>query len=101
MMFGFNNSANGGMAYDDPTDVDTEVRILRSDLLALQVIKQLNLDKRPEFGGSGSVSTNSLGLTTDSLQLDSAATSRLLSGFQVQPDGVGHSRHAHYRDPLS
>ena len=46
-------SANGGGAdYYDPTDLDTEVRILKSDLLALQVIKQLNLDKQPEFGGS-------------------------------------------------
>ena len=45
--------ANGSEDYYDPTDLDTEVRILRSDLLALQVIKQLNLDKLPEFGGHG------------------------------------------------
>jgi hypothetical protein len=37
--------------YYDPADLDTEVRILQSDLMALQVIRQLNLDKRPEFGG--------------------------------------------------
>src|ERR1039458_10248987 len=37
--------------YYDQSDMDTEVRILQSDLLALQVIRQLNLDKRPEFGG--------------------------------------------------
>src|ERR1700730_3389167 len=37
--------------YYDPSDLDTEVRILQSDLMALQVIRQLNIDKRPEFGG--------------------------------------------------
>jgi len=103
MMLGFNNSANGGMAYDDSTDVDTEVRILRSDLLALQVIKQLNLDKRPEFGGSANAPTNSLGLTTDSLQLDSAATSRLLSGFKsnLRVSAIPDTRiiDIHYRSP--
>src|SRR5712671_7971518 len=36
------------MDYYDPTDLDTEVRILQSDLLALQVIRQLNLDKRTD-----------------------------------------------------
>ncbi|HEY1272933.1 MAG TPA: polysaccharide biosynthesis tyrosine autokinase [Terriglobales bacterium] len=64
--------------YYDPADLDTEVQILRSDLLALQVIKQLNLDKRPEFGGDGVIPpANALG-QTDSLQLDSPRTSALL-----------------------
>src|SRR5271170_20936 len=35
----------------EQSDLDTEVRILQSDLMALQVIRTLNLDKRPEFGG--------------------------------------------------
>src|SRR5258708_14459896 len=38
------------MDYYDPADLDTEVRILQSDLLALQVIRQLNLDKRSTDG---------------------------------------------------
>src|SRR5271157_5124117 len=42
--------SSGGVDYYDPTDLDTEVRILKSDLLALQVIRQLNLDRQPEFG---------------------------------------------------
>src|SRR5689334_15415901 len=50
------DSTNSGTDYYDPTDLDTEVRILRSDLLALQVIKQLNLDRMPEFGGHGAPS---------------------------------------------
>src|ERR1039457_1584677 len=40
--------------YYDQADLDTEVRILQSDLMALQVIRQLNLDKRPEIGGNRS-----------------------------------------------
>ena len=50
----FKDSPNGGGDYSDPTDMDTEVTILQSDLLALQVIKALNLDKMPEFGGRAS-----------------------------------------------
>jgi exopolysaccharide transport family protein len=75
-------SGNGGVDYYDPTDLDTEVRILRSDLLALQVIKQLNLDKRAEFGGNGQPSSSGLGLTTDVLQPDSARISSLLGSFK-------------------
>ena len=74
--------SGGGVAldYNDPTDLDTEVRILQSDLLALQVIKQLNLDKRPEFGGRpDSVSAN---LAPDTLQSDTARTSAILGGFK-------------------
>src|SRR2546426_404938 len=75
------DSANGAIDYD-PSDLDTEVSILRSDLLALQVIKQLNLDKRPEFGGSGDTQPSSLELTTDALQPDSASTSEWLAAFK-------------------
>jgi polysaccharide biosynthesis transport protein len=75
-----NNS--GGADFYDPTDLDTEVRILRSDLLALQVIKALNLDKQPEIGGSSDVDSNSLSLTTDALQPDSEKTSGLLAVFK-------------------
>jgi polysaccharide biosynthesis transport protein len=68
--------------YYDPTDLDTEVKILRSDLLALQVIKQLNLDKRAEFGGSGEMpSPNSLALKTNQLDSNSARISGLLGAF--------------------
>jgi succinoglycan biosynthesis transport protein ExoP len=77
------DSANGGGSdYYDPTDLDTEVRILKSDLLALQVIKQLNLDKQPEFGGGEETPSDSLSLTTDALQPDSEKTTALLAGFK-------------------
>jgi succinoglycan biosynthesis transport protein ExoP len=79
----FRDSNNAGMDYYDPTDLDTEVRILRSDLLALQVIRQLNLDQRPQFGGSGRTPTpGTLGLTTDVLQPDAPQTTEALDAFK-------------------
>ena len=74
--------AGSSVDYYDPTDLDTEVRILKSDLLALQVIKQLNLDKNPEVGGGEETPSNSLSLTTDALQPDSEKTTALLAGFK-------------------
>ncbi len=74
--------SNGSSTDYDPTDLDTEVRILKSDLLALQVIKSLNLDKQPEFGGGGDSAADSLGLTTDALQPDSEKTTALLGEFK-------------------
>ena len=47
----FSNSPTFSVDYYDPTEMETEVKILQSDLLALQVIKELALDRRPEFGG--------------------------------------------------
>ena len=76
------DSANSGADYYDPTDMDTEVRILRSDLLALQVIKQLNLDRMPEFGGHGQLPSSSLELTTDTLDPDSARSNAVLGAFK-------------------
>jgi polysaccharide biosynthesis transport protein len=82
IMQGLRDATNSGADYYDPTDLDTEVRILRSDLLALQVIKQLNLDQLPEFGGSGVKPSSSLELTTEALQPDSARANSLLAGFK-------------------
>src|SRR5437667_2446674 len=82
MLQNLRDAGNSGMDYYDPTDLDTEVRILRSDLLALQVIKQLDLDRMPEFGGHGATSSNSLALTTDALEPDSARTNSLLGTFK-------------------
>jgi len=66
------------MDYYDPTDLDTEARILQSDLLALQVIRQLNLDKRSEYGQSAPQPN----LVADPLQNDSKRTTALLGGFK-------------------
>lgn len=82
IMQGLRDATNSGADYYDPTDLDTEVRILRSDLLALQVIEQLNLDQLPEFGGTGVKPSSSLELTTDALQPDSTKANSLLAGFK-------------------
>jgi exopolysaccharide transport family protein len=68
------------MDYYDQTDLDTEVRILQSDLMALQVIRQLNLDKRPEFGGRPD--QRQVNLAPDPLQSDSNRVSNLLGAFR-------------------
>ena len=74
--------SSSSVDYYDPTDLDTEVRILKSDLLALQVIRQLNLDKQPEFEAKGKTTPSSLELTTDAMQPDSARTSAVLATFK-------------------
>src|SRR5208282_5652757 len=66
--------------YYDQADLDTEVRILQSDLMALQVIRQLNLGKRPEFGGNSDQKLPNL--VADPLQTDSNRVSALLGGFR-------------------
>ncbi len=66
--------------YYDQSDLDTEVRILQSDLLALQVIRQLDLDKRPEFGGHPEEKEPNL--VASALQTDSNRTSALLDAFR-------------------
>src|SRR5215472_15246110 len=75
MTFSLKDSAAAEIDYYDPADLDTEVRILKSDLLALQVIRQLNLDKP---AGAKNTSTE---LASDS-QLDSARISSALGGFR-------------------
>src|SRR5438128_10585021 len=77
----FKDSGSVSVDYFDPADLDTEVKILQSDLLALQVIKQLSLDKRSELGGKPD-DVSSLNLAPDHLQMDSARTSALLAGFK-------------------
>jgi exopolysaccharide transport family protein len=69
------------MDYYDQADLDTEVRILQSDLMALQVIQQLNLDKRPEFGGHSTVKQPTL--VADPLQSDSTHISGLIGRFKA------------------
>src|SRR3954470_5682494 len=63
------------MDYYDPTDLDTEVRILQSDLLAIQVIRQLNLDKRTDSGVQAPAKQPNL--VADPLQNDSKRATAL------------------------
>jgi len=77
----FKDSSQAAVDYSDPTDLDTEVSILQSDLLALQVIKNLNLDKMPEFGGKPSTGPEA-NLAPDPLATDSVRTGALISAFK-------------------
>src|SRR5271170_6742423 len=78
----FNNSPTFSVDYYDPTEMETEVKILQSDLLALQVVKELALDRRPEFGGKTAALPSSLDLAPDPLQADSGRSSALISDFR-------------------
>jgi succinoglycan biosynthesis transport protein ExoP len=103
MAMNFGNSANGAPGYYDTSDVDTEVRVLQSDLLALDVIRRLNLDQLPEFGGKGAKADSALEEANDSLQPDSPQTSPALLTFKsgLNVTLVPNSRiiEIHYRSP--
>jgi len=97
----FNNSPTFSVDYYDPTELETEVKILQSDLLALQVVKELGLDRRQEFGGKTPALPSSLDLAPDPLQADSGRTSSLLAGFRsglrVALSPNTHIIEVHYR----
>jgi polysaccharide biosynthesis transport protein len=77
----FQNSATFSLDYYDPTELETELKILQSDLLALQVIRELNLDRRPEFAGQAPP-TPSMDLTPDPLLSDPTRASALVGNFK-------------------
>lgn len=77
----FQNSATFSLDYYDPTELETEVRILQSDVLALEVIRELNLDHRSDAGGQAPPSP-SLDMEPDPLQVDPARASAMLGGFK-------------------
>ncbi|MFZ0419969.1 MAG: polysaccharide biosynthesis tyrosine autokinase [Candidatus Sulfotelmatobacter sp.] len=99
----FSNSPTFSVDYYDPTEMETEVKILQSDLLALQVIKELGLDRRPEFGGKTAPLSSSLDLAPDPLQADAGRTTSLLSSFRgnlrVALAPNTHIIEVHYRSP--
>src|SRR5580658_10162212 len=99
----FNNSPTFSVDYYDPTEMETEVKILQSDLLALQVVKELALDRRPEFGGKTAALPSSLDLAPDPLQADSGRTSTLISNFRgnlrVSLAPNTHIVDVHFRSP--
>jgi len=78
----FQNSATFSLDYYDPTELETELKILQSDLLATQVIRELNLDRRPEISGQAPPSPSSLDLAPDPLQVDPARTAAMVGGFK-------------------
>jgi capsular exopolysaccharide synthesis family protein len=78
----FQNSTTFSFDYFDPTEIDTEVKILQSDMLAMQVIRELNLDRRSEFAVQAPLAGQSFDLTTDPLESDPTRVSALVGGFK-------------------
>src|SRR5579871_3415507 len=78
----FQNSGTFSFDYYDPTELETELKILQSDLLATQVIRELNLERRPEVGGQASPTPAPLELAPDPLQSDPTRVSSMVGGFK-------------------
>jgi len=78
----FQNSATFNVDYYDPTELETELKILQSDILATQVIRELNLDRRPEIAGQAPPPASSLDLTSDPLSTDPSKASAMVGSFK-------------------
>jgi polysaccharide biosynthesis transport protein len=78
----FQNSGSFSLDYYDPTELETELKILQSDLLATQVIHELNLDRRSEVGGQAPQSPPSLDSGPDPLQSDPSRVPAMIGGFK-------------------
>ncbi len=78
----FQNTGTVNFDYYDPTDLETELKILQSDILATQVIRELNLERRPEIAGQAPPAPGSLELTSDPLQSDPARVSSMVGSFK-------------------
>ncbi len=79
----FQNAATFSLDYYDPTELETELKILQSDLLAMQVIRELNLDRRPEYAGQAPPPpSSSLDLAPDPLQSDPTRALAMVGGFK-------------------
>jgi succinoglycan biosynthesis transport protein ExoP len=98
----FQNSTTFSLDYYDPTELETEIRILQSDLLALQVIRELNLDRSPDIA-SQAPSSHSLDLAPDPLQADSSLAAATVDNFKgnLNVALVQNTRiiEVHYRSP--
>src|SRR5579863_3948939 len=99
----FSNSPTFSVDYYDPTELETEVKILESDLLALQVVKELGRERRPEFGGQTTPLPSTVDLAPDPLLVDSGRTSILLSNvrnnLKVSLAPSTHIIEVHFRSP--
>lgn len=100
----FQGSTTFNLDYYDPSELDTEVKILQSDLLALQVIRELNLDRRPEMANQAPPAPSaSLDLSPDPLQSDPARASSMIGSFKgslrVMLSPNTRIIEVHYRSP--
>jgi len=99
----FQNSATFNVDYYDPTELETELKILQSDLLATQVIRELNLDRGPALAGQAPPSPSSIDLAPDPLESDPARASAAVESFKsnLKVDLSPNTRivEVHYRSP--
>jgi succinoglycan biosynthesis transport protein ExoP len=98
----FQNSATFSLDYFDPTELETDMKILQSDLLALQVIQELHLDRGPDFNGQAPPSP-AIDLAPDPLQSDPSQAAEEIGGFKsnLRVALVPNTRiiEVHYRSP--
>jgi polysaccharide biosynthesis transport protein len=77
----FQNSTTFSLDYFDPTELETELKILQSDVLALHVIRELNLDRNPDMANQAPPSPAG-DLAPDPLQADPALAAGMVGGFK-------------------
>jgi polysaccharide biosynthesis transport protein len=96
----FQNSASFSLDYFDPTELETDIKILQSDLLALQVIQELHLDRGAEFASQAPPPVD---LAPDPLQSDPAQAAAMVGSFKgsLRVALVPNTRiiEVHYRSP--
>ena len=81
MSFGGKDGAVFNYEPDDPTELETQIKVLQSDSLALDVVQSLHLDQNPGFGGlPGAKPSDALSGTPAGL--NSARASALISRFR-------------------
>ncbi|MGA1986474.1 MAG: exopolysaccharide transport family protein, partial [Candidatus Sulfotelmatobacter sp.] len=74
----FQNSASFSLDYFDPTELETDIKILQSNLLALQVIQELHLDRGAESASQSPPND----LAPDPLQTDPAQAAAMVGSFK-------------------
>ena len=77
----FQNSTTFSLDYFDPTELETELKILQSDVLALHVIRELNLDRNPDLANQPPPSP-SADLAPDPLQADPTLAAGMVGSFK-------------------
>ena len=98
----FQNSATFSLDYLDPTELETDIKILQSDLLALQVIQELHLDRGAEFAAQAPPAPSN-DLAPDPLQTDPSHAAAMVGSFKgsLRVALVPNTRiiEVHYRSP--
>lgn len=98
----FQNAATFSLDYFDPTELETDMKILQSDLLALQVIQELHLDRASELSSQAPPPSAS-DLSPDPLQNDPAQAAAMVGSFKgnlkVSLEANTRIIEVHYRSP--